>query len=49
MYMFEEYLLCLSYFDKNWHKNIDFYSYSYNVGERAVQRAVFAPPFHTKK
>ena len=25
-------------------KNIEFYGYSYNVGERAVHRAVFAPP-----
>ena len=29
---------------KIWPKNIDFYRYSYNVRERAVQRAVFAPP-----
>ena len=28
-----------------WPKNIDFYRYSYNVGERAVP----PPPFHTKK
>ena len=26
---------------KIWPKNIDFYRYSYNVVERAVQRAVF--------
>ena len=35
---------------KIWPKNIDyFYRYSYNVGERAVQRAVFAPPPFTPR
>ena len=32
---------------KIWPKNIDFYLYSYKVGERAVQRAVFALPLFT--
>ena len=49
MYIFEEYVLCLSYLSKIWPKNIDFYRYSYNVGERAVQRAVFAPPPFTSR
>ena len=50
MYIFKEYGLFVEFvvlLTKTWPKNIDFYRYSYNVGERAVFGS--PPPFHTKK